>query len=98
MNLHHLKVFLAVAEAGSISRGAESLHISQPAVTREIREPEASLGLPLFDRHPPGVKPTQGGRRLLHFAQRIFAPGRAAERDLRALAGLGHGDLTLGAR
>src|SRR5690606_5723447 len=97
MNLHHLKVFLAVAEAGSISSGAESLHISQPAVTREIRELEASLGLPLFDRHPRGVKPTEGGRRLLQFAERIFALEQAAERDLRDLAGLGHGELILGA-
>ena len=47
MNLHHLKVFLAVAEAGSISAGAERLHISQPAVTREIRDLEASLDLRL---------------------------------------------------
>ena len=58
MNLHHLKVFLAVAQAGSVSRGAETLHISQPAVTREIRDLEASLGLALFDRHPRGVTPT----------------------------------------
>ncbi|XLY88641.1 LysR family transcriptional regulator [Ectopseudomonas mendocina] len=55
MNLHHLKVFLAVAEAGSISAGAERLHISQPAVTREIRDLEASLDLRLFDRLPRGV-------------------------------------------
>ena len=46
MNLHHLKVFLAVAESGSISAGAERLHISQPAVTREVRELEARLGIP----------------------------------------------------
>ncbi|NMY42026.1 LysR family transcriptional regulator [Pseudomonas sp. WS 5013] len=97
MNLHHLKVFLAVAEAGSISAGAQRLHISQPAVTREIRDLEASLGLPLFDRHPRGVKPTEGGQRLLQFAERIFALEQAAERDLRDLAGLGHGELALGA-
>lgn len=97
MNLHHLKVFLAVAQAGSVSRGAETLHISQPAVTREIRELEASLGLALFDRHPRGVTPTEGGQRLLQFAERIFALEQAAERDLRDLAGLGHGELILGA-
>lgn len=97
MNLHHLKVFLAVAQAGSVSRGAETLHISQPAVTREIRDLEASLGLALFDRHPRGVTPTEGGQRLLQFAERIFALEQAAERDLRDLAGLGHGELSLGA-
>ncbi len=97
MNLHHLKVFLAVARAGSVSRGAAALHISQPAVTREIRDLEASLGLPLFDRHPRGMTPTEGGQRLLQFAERIFALEQAAERDLRDLAGLGHGELSLGA-
>ncbi|WP_252271835.1 LysR family transcriptional regulator [Pseudomonas subflava] len=97
MNLHHLKVFLAVAQARSISAGAARLHISQPAVTREIRELEANLGLPLFDRHPRGVQPTEGGQRLLQFAERIFALEQAAERDLRDLAGLGHGELALGA-
>lgn len=73
MNLHHLKVFLAVAEAGSISAGAERLHISQPAVTREIRDLEASLDLRLFDRLPRGVQLTEGGLRLLDYAQRLLA-------------------------
>lgn len=97
MNLHHLKVFLAVAEAGGISAGAERLHISQPAVTREIRDLEASLDLRLFDRLPRGVQLTEGGRRLLDYAQRIFSLERAAERDLRDFAQLEQGELHLGA-
>lgn len=97
MNLHHLKVFLAVAEAGGISAGAARLHISQPAVTREIRELEASVGVPLFDRQPRGVTLTEGGRRLLQYAQRIFALERAAEHELRGFASLGSGELQLGA-
>ena len=47
-------------------------------VTREIRDLEASLGLALFDRHPRGVTPTEGGQRLLQFAERIFALEQAA--------------------
>ncbi|MDH4871022.1 LysR family transcriptional regulator [Pseudomonas sp. BN515] len=97
MNLHHLKVFLAVAESGSISNGAARLFISQPAVTREIRDLEASIGLPLFDRRPRGVSLTEGGERLLQYAQRIFALEAAAERDLRGFASLGDGELRLGA-
>lgn len=97
MNLHHLKVFLAVAEAGGISAGAERLHISQPAVTREIRDLEASLALRLFDRLPRGVQLTEGGSRLLDYAQRIFALERAAERDLHDFAQLEQGELHLGA-
>jgi len=97
MNLHHLKVFLAVADAGSISAGAERLHISQPAVTREIRDLEASLDLRLFDRQPRGVRLTEGGLRLHDYARRIFALERAAERDLRDFAQLEQGELHLGA-
>jgi DNA-binding transcriptional LysR family regulator len=97
MNLHHLKVFLAVAESGSISAGASRLFISQPAVTREIRDLEASIGLALFDRRPRGVSLTEGGQRLLQYAQRIFALEAAAERDLRGFASLDDGELRLGA-
>lgn len=97
MNLHHLKVFLAVAEAGSISAGAARLHISQPAVTREIRDLEASLTLRLFDRQARGVALTEGGRRLHDYARRIFALEQAAERDLRDFAQLEQGELHLGA-
>ena len=97
MNLHHLKVFLAVAEAGSISAGAERLHISQPAVTREIRDLEAGLDLRLFDRLPRGVQLSEGGLRLLDYAQRISSLERAAERDLRDFAQLEQGELLLGA-
>ncbi|WP_271410227.1 LysR family transcriptional regulator [Pseudomonas sp. Q1-7] len=97
MNLHHLKVFLAVAESGSISAGANRLFISQPAVTREIRDLEANIGITLFDRQPRGVVLTEGGRRLLQYAERIFALEAAAERDLRGFASLADGELRLGA-
>jgi DNA-binding transcriptional LysR family regulator len=97
MNLHHLKVFLAVAQTGSISAGAARLFISQPAVTREVRELEARLRLPLFDRQSRGVSLTAAGQRLLPYAERIFALEQAAERDLQAFANLGCGELALGA-
>lgn len=97
MNLHHLKVFLAVAEAGSISAGAEQLHISQPAVTREIRDLEASVGIQLFDRQTRGVSLTEAGERLRDYARRIFALEQAAERDLQTFVNIQHGELLIGA-
>ena len=97
MNLHHLKVFLAIAQTGSISAGATRLLISQPAVTREIRELEARLQLPLFDRQSRGVSLTAAGQRLLPYAEQIFALELAAERDLAEFASLGSGELRLGA-
>ena len=71
MNLHHLKVFLAVAEAGSISAGAERLHISQPALSRSIQGLEAQVGAPLFLREGHGVVPTDLGRVLVGSARQI---------------------------
>jgi hypothetical protein len=59
MNFIHLYAFYEVARAGSVSGGAERLHVSQPAVTREIRELEDRLGLILFDRLPRGVALTE---------------------------------------
>lgn len=95
MNLHHLKVFLAVAQTGSISAGAARLFISQPAVTREIRELEGRLQLALFDRQTRGVSLTEAGQRLLPYAEHIFALEREAERDLAEFASLGAGELRL---
>jgi DNA-binding transcriptional LysR family regulator len=97
MNFTHLFAFHEVARAGSISAGAERLHVSQPAVTREIKELEARLGVTLFDRLPRGVALTQAGRTLQDYASRIFALSEAAERELTELAGLSAGHLLIGA-
>ncbi|GAB5097834.1 LysR family transcriptional regulator [Caballeronia sp. HLA56] len=97
MNFVHLLAFHEVARAGSISAGAQRLHVSQPAVTREIRELEERLGVTLFDRLPRGVALTQAGKTLQEYATRIFALSEAAERELTELAGLTAGQLLIGA-
>jgi DNA-binding transcriptional LysR family regulator len=97
MNLHHLRIFHAVVSAGGITAGAARLSLSQPAASREMREFEERLGLALLDRTPRGVVPTEAGRLLHGYAERIFALERAAERDLRDLAGLAGGRLVIGA-
>lgn len=97
MNFTHLLAFHEVARAGSISAGAERLHVSQPAVTREIRELEERLGVTLFDRLPRGVALTQAGHALQEYATRIFALSDAAQRELTELAGLSAGQLLIGA-
>ena len=50
MNLHLLRVFMAVVEHQGFSRAAEALHVSQPAVSKAVRELEHQLGLPLVER------------------------------------------------
>ena len=97
MNHNHLHIFLAVAEEGSISRGAERLYISQPAVSKQIGEFEANLHVKLFERHPKGVRLTDAGDLLLGYARRLAALEREAESALAELEGLERGSLTLGA-
>lgn len=97
MNFTHLLAFYEVARAGSVSAGAERLHVSQPAVTREIRELEARMGLPLFDRLPRGVALTEAGKTLFEYAERIFSLADSAENQLKELAGLGAGRVKIGA-
>jgi len=100
VNLHLLRIFVAVAERRSFSRAAEALFISQPAVSKAIRELERQLDLPLIEREvggARGVRPTDGGQALLEHARGIFALERAAAEDIRARLGLKRGRLTVGA-
>lgn len=100
VNLHLLRIFVAVAEHRSFSRAAETLFISQPAVSKAIRELERQLDLPLLEREiagARGVRPTDSGQALLEHARGIFALERAAAEDIRARVGLKRGRLTVGA-
>jgi len=97
MNLHHLAVFQAVAETGSIRAGAARLRISEPAVSRQVRDFEHRLGTALFDRLPRGMRLTSSGEVLSQYARRIFAIERQAETALAELRNLDAGDLAIGA-
>lgn len=97
MNLRHLRVFHAAAQAGGVTAGAERLNISQPAASREIRTLEERLGIALLHRGGRSLALTEAGRVLRGYADRIFALEQAAEAELRELAGLGGGHLVIGA-
>ena len=97
MNLNHLAIFHAVAQAGSVSGGALSLHISQSAVSKQLGELEGALDLPLFERLPRGVRLTEAGHTLLDYSTRLFALEREAERALAELKQLGRGRIAIGA-
>ena len=73
MDLRHVRAFIAVADAASVTRAAERLHISQPPLTRHIHQLERELGLRLFVRHRHGVTLTEAGQRLLDRARRLDA-------------------------
>jgi DNA-binding transcriptional LysR family regulator len=97
LNLHLLRLFATVARTGSFSRAADILHISQPAISKSVRDFELQVGCRLLDRGPHGVKPTPEGEALIRHATALFAAERAAEEELRALRGLDQGTLRIGA-
>jgi DNA-binding transcriptional LysR family regulator len=97
LNLHLLRLFVCVARHGSFSRAAESLNISQPAVSRGVREFELQVGSRLLERGREGTVPTEAGKILLRHAVSLFSAETAAEEDLAALRGLTRGSLRIGA-
>ncbi len=97
LNLHLLRLFAAVAHHSSFSRAAAALHISQPAVSKGIREFESQVGARLLERGAGGVRLTEAGQRLAEQARTLFAAERAAEEELDALRGLQRGTLAIGA-
>lgn len=96
MNFTHLAAFYAVVETGSVTAASERLHVSQPALTREIRELEERLGVTLFDRMPRGMRPTEAGRLLADYAAQIFSLADVAEAAVGEFAGLTRGQLGIG--
>ena len=67
-NLNHYKIFYEAAKAGNISKAADNLYISQPAVSKSITKLEQSLGQILFIRSKKGVKLTEEGKTLFEYA------------------------------
>jgi DNA-binding transcriptional LysR family regulator len=97
MNLNHLAIFHAVAQAGSMTLGAERLDISQPAVSKQVQELERALGLHLFDRIGRRVHLSQAGEILADHARRVFALVQEAEEAMADVRAVGRGRLVIGA-
>ncbi len=86
MNLAHLQAFASVAEHGSFSLAAESLHLTQPAVSKRIVALEQALDARLFDRGGRDVQLTEAGRVLLEHARRALDELEAARHRIHDLA------------
>lgn len=97
LNLHHLRVFAAVAQHGSFSRAAVALRLSQPAVSKTVQELERQTQLALFDRSGRTPRLTDAGNALFARARELFGVERVAEEELGALRGLERGVLRVGA-
>ena len=97
MNLNQLRAFAAIAEEGSVTRAARRLAVSQPALSKQLSDLEASLGVMLCDRLPRGIRLTEAGLVLREHAERLRAIEAAAEADIAALVGVDRGRLSVGA-
>jgi LysR family cyn operon transcriptional activator len=96
IELRHLRYFLAVAEATHFTKAAKTLHVSQPTLSHQIRQLEAQLSLPLFDRIGRQVRLTAAGEVLLPHARRVLRELDEAQSALSELHGLKRGELKVG--
>ena len=92
-----LRAFVETADAGSLSRAARLLSLSQPSLTGQIQRLETHLGAPLFDRHGRGVSLTDAGKALYPRARRILDDVRDTEDAIRREGAEGTGTLSVGA-
>lgn len=86
LRLRHLRLVDALSTHANLRRAAEATHMSQPAATQMLRELEALLEVPLFERHARGMRITEAGRLLAAHARMAIEMLRIAAEDLSALA------------
>ena len=96
MELRHLRYFVAVAEAENVSRAALKLHVSQPALSRQIRDLEEELGLSLLERSAKSVRLTETGRVFLVESRAMLQRAVDAVSAAKAVAVGERGELHLG--
>ena len=96
VTFRQLRVFTEVAQQGSMARAAETLHLTPPAVSMQIKEIESQVGLPLFDREGRRVTLSTAGEYFLVHAKRLLADLKEAENAMARFKRLDHGMLTIG--
>jgi LysR family cyn operon transcriptional activator len=97
MNFDHLRTFVAIVDAGGVHRAAARLHLSQPAVSRQIQTLESDLGVPLFDRIGRRVQLTSEGEDLLRRGRHLLAEAESFTARAGALKKGDTGILRVGA-
>ena len=96
MDLHQLRCFMAVVNEGGFNRATGQLHITQPALSYQIKQLEGALGVRLFHRRPGGVSPTEAGRVLFQHAQKVMQAVRKAQQAVEELAEGVVGEIRIG--
>jgi len=96
MELYQLKTFVAVAQEGNLTRAADRVFTSPPAVSAQVKALEDELGVRLFDRTPRGMVLTEEGRRLLDEAERTLASAGRLRSTAAQLRGAAQGVVRFG--
>ena len=96
MEIRQLRAFVAIAEAGTFTAGAVRVHVTQAAVSMQIRQLETEAGAKLFIRAPRNVILTEAGEKLLERARHILLEHDAALEEIAELAGAKRGRLRIG--
>ncbi|MBX5478969.1 MAG: LysR family transcriptional regulator [Pyrinomonas methylaliphatogenes] len=96
MDIRQLRAFVAIAETGTFTAGADRVHVTQAAISMQIKQLEREAGVRLFLRTPRRVLLTEAGERLLERARRILREHDAALAEMKELAGAESGRLRIG--
>ncbi len=97
VDLRQLRSFMSVAQQNGFRRGASSLNIAQPAVSRHIKQLEASLGVELFHRTNSGIRMTEAGQALLRHSEELFQKLAEIRDDLSEISHRVIGTVRIGA-
>src|SRR6266478_8744066 len=89
LEIRHLKLVAAVAETGSITRAGNRLHLTQSALSHQLRDAEEQLGVPLFERRNARMFLTPAGERLLQAARTVLDELARAEKEIQKCNGDG---------
>src|SRR6185436_18726515 len=95
IEIRHLRSLVAIAESTKLAAAAERVHLTQSALSHQMRAIEAHYGITLFDRSRQGLRLTQSGERLLALARDVLARIGEAERDVIRLKGDTRGELRI---
>src|SRR5579883_569108 len=84
LEIRHLKLLAAIAEMGSVTQAGKRLHLTQSALSHQLRDAEQRVGAPLFFRLGKKMAPTPAGEKLLECAQRVLKELGSAERHIES--------------
>jgi len=96
ITLKQLRGFKAILDAGSFSGAAKNLHLTPPAVSLQLRDLEATIGIPLVEKSAAGFIPTRGGRAIQELCDKISSLLNEYGEVLHELSGLDHGNASIG--